>query len=62
MPSMSPRDKLSNVKDKKAWKEQKQYEETTTSLNILIVEIGSSAVLMVKADDFPAYIVDKVFS
>lgn len=61
MPSISPRDKLSYVEDKKAWKEQKQYEETMAALNILIGEIESS-VLMSKPDDIPAYIVDEFFS
>jgi hypothetical protein len=61
MPSISPRDKLSYIEDKKAWKEIKQYEQNFAALNILVGEI-ESAVLLSKPDDIPGFIVDHFFS
>lgn len=60
IPSISPRDKLSYVEDKKAWKEAKQYEQSMAALNILIGEI-ESAVLTDKPDNIPEYIVEVFF-
>lgn len=61
MPSISPRDKLSYVDDKKTWKEFKQYEENMAVLNILVGEM-ESAVIVAKPDDIPAFLVDVFFN
>lgn len=61
LPSISPRDKLSYMDDKKAWKEQMQYQENLAALNVLLSEL-ETAILVAKPADIPAFIVDEFFN
>jgi hypothetical protein len=60
LPSVSPRDKLSYVDDKKGWKEQQQYEENFRLLNVLMTEM-ESFILINKPKDILSYLINDFF-